>query len=361
MRIVVITHLASPYQVEFFNWLLGSEAIDFEVVYLHRTSYQRSWQATPLLHKHICLDEDPGRFREARQKVIDADLAVFNYYTHILAVRLLNARTTSGKPWCFWGERPGFRKPEWIGQLLRRCCLSPLQNSLAPIWGIGQFAVQRYQKEFGMQRAYCNIPYFSDLQRFQNGFRSSKPESAPRVFLFSGSLIRRKGADLVARAFLRLAREFLDVRIKFIGDGKLRPRLEQTLKSIRDRVEFLGFKDWQDLPIYYRGADILCVPSRYDGWGLVVPEGLAAGLPVIATRSMGAAVEFIETGHNGWLVPERDESALISAMREAAALPDATLAEMSRHARASVNTHSLQHGVQRFVQAAQDALTSWQR
>jgi glycosyltransferase involved in cell wall biosynthesis len=68
------------------------------------------------------------------------------------------------------------------------------------------------------------------------------------------------------------------------------------------------------------GADVLCVPSRYDGWGLVVPEGLASGLPVIATDRMGAALEFVENGRNGWLIPAGDGSA-VNAMREAALMP----------------------------------------
>ncbi len=72
-----------------------------------------------------------------------------------------------------------------------------------------------------------------------------------------------------------------------------------------ERVEFAGFKDWNELPGEYASADVLCVPSRYDGWGLVVPEGLASGLPVIATDRMGAALEFVETGRNGWLIPRR--------------------------------------------------------
>ena len=79
-----------------------------------------------------------------------------------------------------------------------------------------------------------------------------------------------------------------------IGDGELRESVEQTLRPVRERVEFVGFRDWDELPFEYARADVLCVPSRYDGWGLVVPEGLASGLPVIATDRMGAALEFVE-------------------------------------------------------------------
>ena len=360
MRVVVVTHFVSPYQAELFNAVAAFGELDLEVVYLHRTFRTRRWTTPPLSHRAVCLDEQPGRFEEVLANVLDADLAVFNYYSERLAQVLLNARAMSGKAWCFWGERPGFRKPEWMGRLRRRCSLSWLHASQAPIWGIGKFAVDRYQAEFGTSRTYYNLPYFSDLGRFQSVGEIRKRETSERVFLFSGSLIPRKGVDLLGRAFVRLAREFSNVRLQFIGEGESRGALMQTLQPVSDRVEFLGFKDWAELPNCYAGADILCVPSRYDGWGLVVPEGLAAGLPVIGTDRMGSAIEFIQTGRNGWLVPAGDEDVLFAALHEAALLPSAKLAEMSCRARQSVSKHTLKHGVDRFMRAARDAVVNWQ-
>jgi glycosyltransferase involved in cell wall biosynthesis len=162
--------------------------------------------------------------------------------------------------------------------------------------------------------------------------------------------------DLVARAFVRLAAEVPNVRLKIVGDGELRQNLMRTLRPVMARVEFAGFKDWDELPELYASADVLCVPSRYDGWGLVVPEGLAAGLPVIATDRMGAALEFIQTGVNGWLIPAGDETAILQAMREATLLTNAELAERSSCARETVREHTLQHGSARFMQFARETI-----
>jgi len=98
------------------------------------------------------------------------------------------------------------------------------------------------------------------------------------------------------------------------------------------------------------------VPSRYDGWGLVVPEGLASGLPVIASDRMGAALEFVESGRNGWLVRAGDEEALLEAMREAASMP---LGEMRRSARESVSEHTLRNGAGRFLEYGQRVISQW--
>ena len=334
----MLTDCPSPYQVELFNEIEAQGECKLEVGYLRDRDPQRQWKSSEI--RHACVELNGSTARAA-------DLMVFNYYRHAQAEKLIEERAASGGPWCFWGERPGFRQTGWAGRLLRRWKLAKLHGSAAPIWGIGKFAVDGYREEFGLQRAYFNLPYFSDLERFEVG---SREEKLARTFLFSGSLIARKGVDVVAGAFVRLAQEFSDVKLKIVGEGALRERLVQTLRPVIERVEFVGFRDWKELPVEYAAADVLCVPSRYDGWGLVVPEGLAAGLPVIATDRMGAALEFVESGKNGWLIRAGDEEALLEAMREAAVMP---LRELGCRARESVREHTLRNGATRFVEYAQ--------
>jgi glycosyltransferase involved in cell wall biosynthesis len=310
---------------------------------------ERQWKSSEIRHAAI----DIARASESARA---ADLVVFNYYRHANAERLIGQRAELRTPWCFWGERPGFHQPAWAGRLLRKWKLSKLHASPVPIWGIGKFAVDEYRREFGARRPYFNLPYFSDLKRFANSEQRARAE---RTFLFSGALIHRKGVDLLAAAFVEIAREFSNVRLKVIGDGGLRESVEQMLSKVRDRVEFVGFRDWDQLPEAYANADVLCVPSRYDGWGLVVPEGLASGLPVIATDRMGAALEFVETGRNGWLIPAGDQRPLVAAMREAVGLSATELERMGRHARESVSAHTLENGAARFVHCAREAVTGW--
>ena len=359
MQIVTVTDIPSPYQVELFNGVTTLNEVGLKILFLRKTCSSRHWADASLAHEAVFLDSESCAINAVRANVLNADLAVFNYYADRTANELLNLRATSGKPWTFWGERPGFRKPEWLGRVRRKFRLAQLHASYAPIWGIGQFAVDQYKLEFGSRRAYYNLPYFSDLERFQSIARKPSQVGSERVFLFSGSLIHRKGVDLLARAFVRLARELSDIRLKLMGTGELHDSLRKTLQPVNDRVEFLGFKDWAELPASYADADVLCVPSRYDGWGLVVPEGLAAGLPVIATDQMGAALELIAPGSNGWLLPAGNEDALFTALREAALLPAEELVRRSNRARDSIAEHSLRHGAKRFLSAAQDVLDNW--
>jgi glycosyltransferase involved in cell wall biosynthesis len=352
VKIFVLTDIPSPYQVEFFNEIEARGVCELRVGYLRGRDPQRHWQTETIRHESIELDSSSDALSHARDAARAADLVVFNYYRHLHAEELIEQRARQGAAWCFWGERPGFRQPAWAGRILRKWKLAELHSSAAPIWGIGEFAVDGYRKEFGQERAYFNLPYFSDLDRFRP--RLTRRETDQRVFLFAGSLIERKGVDLLARAFVRLAREESQVRLRIAGEGKLRESIAETLWPVQERVEFVGFKSWDELPELYASADVLCVPSRYDGWGLVVPEGLASGLPVIATDRMGAALEFVREGSNGWLIAAGDEDAILSAMREAARMPDLSL--MRERAKESVSRHTLAHGVERFVTYAQAAM-----
>ena len=350
MKVFVLTDSPSPYQVELFNEIEAQGGCELKVGYLRSRDPLRQWTPPEIRHESIDLD---GGLGQAREAVGESDLVVFNYYSHSHATELIGERASRGGPWCFWGERPGFRQPAWAGRLLRRWKLARLHGSSVPIWGIGRFAVDEYRREFGPRRSYFNLPYFSNLERFG---RAGAARGSERVFLFCGSLIARKGVDLIARAFVQLASEFPDVQLRIAGDGELRQSLKQTLQPVRERVEFVGFKNWDELPELYASADVLCVPSRYDGWGLVVPEGLASGLPVIATDRMGAALEFVRTGVNGWIIPAGEETAILSAMQEAASLTNSELAERSQSARESVKEHTLKNGSQRFVRFARETI-----
>ena len=349
-RVIVLTHFPSPYQVELFNEIERQRPGHLRVVYLFRKAASRSWAGVTIAHDHAYLEDTP--MDAIRTAIANAVFVVFNYYNDARAAQLIRVRDASGRPWCFWGERPGYRYP-WLARVARIGRLAPLRSADHPIWGIGRWAVDSYREEFGSGRRYLNLPYYSNLTRFQ----ASRPafSSDPVTFLYSGSLSHRKGVDVLARAFLRLAAGHPNVRLKLMGEGHLETRLRRELASC-DRVEWVGFKDWDQLHAVYASAQFLCVPSRHDGWGLVVPEGLASGLPTIATNRTGAALDLIESRRNGWLVAADDGEALYRAMAQAATLSETDWRAMSRHARASVANHSLTIGAARFLQGVDAAI-----
>ena len=354
--VAIVTHIPSPYQVELFDAIAASGRFLPRVIYARRRNRARQWDVPSPGHEHVVHEEGPGPASTARHWISDSDLVVISHYSDGFARNLMHRRASSRRPWCLWGERPGSR---WglLGRVRRRFCLTDLARTRAPIWGIGAWAVEGWKREFGAVRRYENIPYFSNLERF----RPARPKSrnGTRTILFSGSLIPRKGIDLAAEAFVRVARRCSDVRLEILGSGPLEASLRTILAPVNDRVRFLGFRQWNELPDHYRNADILCAPSRYDGWGLIVPEGLACGLPVIATDRMGAALDLIRPGENGWIVRADELESLESAVQHAVELSGTELDTMSAAAVATASRHSLPEGADRFCDAAERVIQEW--
>jgi glycosyltransferase involved in cell wall biosynthesis len=356
-NVTVVTHSPSPYQVELFDQVEALHRLKLKVIYLFARDGQRLWQSPSPFHDSVMLTSPGVSARDVLTETDAADLLVVNYYKHPFAKAVIERRAETGSTMCFWGERPQPRTFVRLSSLLRQWRLRGLVHSRAHFWGIGRMAVDAYRREFGHDRTYANIPYFSELTRFSNAQHKSRDGTC--LFLFSGVLSHRKGVDVLASAFARLVPDFPQVRLRVMGSGNMESLMREQLQGCMDRVEFIGFREWNELHLEYAQADILCVPSRHDGWGLVVPEGLAAGLPVISTHHTGAAVEFVRPGWNGWLIPKNHGEALYRAMRQAASLTNDQWQEMSQLARASVADHTLRQGARRFIDAACAALTEW--
>lgn len=355
-QIVVVTQLTSPYQVEFFNALSLAPGIHLEVIYLTSEDRGRQWKLPGIAHTHLILSRTPHLRKDAMLAVRRADLAVFNFYTDWFTLAAIRERAASGSPWVFWGERPGFLQTGRAGIALRWLLLRPLHRQPVPIWGVGRFGVEGYRREFGEKRDYQNMPYFSDLQRFM---AVESPPEAQRVFFYSGSFTQRKGVDLLAQAFARLASLHPQVRLVLAGSGPLEPEMRRILHDHAEKVTWLGFRQWEELPECYARGGIFCFPSRYDGWGLALVEAMASGMPAISTRRTGAAVEFLEEPGAGWLVPDGDVPALTAAMEAALLLPGAELDAMGRCARQRVAGDTLDSGVERFSRAAEKVIKEW--
>jgi len=91
----------------------------------------------------------------------------------------------------------------------------------------------------------------------------------------------------------------------------------------------------------------------------VVPEGWAAGMPVISTDCTGAARELIDS-RNGWILPAGNEDALYEALKSAATLSAERRQIMSKHARQTALAQDIGAGVQRFSSAAIGTVERWQ-
>jgi glycosyltransferase involved in cell wall biosynthesis/ADP-heptose:LPS heptosyltransferase len=357
LNVCVVTYLTSPYQVEFFNEIAASGEVSLRVIYLRRQHELHPWGQVKLDHEHLVLEGHPEVIGEAFVWVRDADLTVCNYYTHWFALAVLHFRHLLDRPWVFWGERPGFMRLGWAGQLARRLLLYPISKSEAPIWAIGRAGVAGYMNDWGANKKYVNLPYFSDLSRFRKEPRTALDDE--RVILYSGVLNSRKGVLGLAEGFLEVALTRPRLRLIVLGSGPLEKQMRKILAPVASQVSWEGFREWPEIPSYYARAHALCLPTRHDGWAMVVPEALAAGLPVITTMDAGAALELVTHDVNGWVLPNSTANAIQHAISRLADLSADELARFSAAARESVASHTLDEGRRKFVKAADEAVATY--
>jgi glycosyltransferase involved in cell wall biosynthesis len=349
----VVTLIPSPYQVEFFN-ALSSSGLGLAVAYVQKFDPSRRWEMPVIDHTHCFLEDAPSG---ADEWIRNSDFVVFSCYRQAIAQRLINLRHNSKRPWAFWGERPGVYLRGWLGRCCRAWAHKNIRNARAPIWGVGEWGVEGYRREFGDKHRYLNVSYFSNLDRFFTIERTF-PRRRPVRFLFSGSLIFRKGVDILASAFRALLREGIDAELHFFGSGPLERTIANQSGYFAEKVHMHGFRRWNQLVDAYAQGDVLCAPSRYDGWGLVVPEALAAGMPVITTDRTGSGRELI-TSANGWVVSAGDRNALVTAMKRATNLNHSEQVAMSYMARQAALAKNLSSGVNVFTKAILLSIEVW--
>jgi glycosyltransferase involved in cell wall biosynthesis len=152
-----------------------------------------------------------------------------------------------------------------------------------------------------------------------------------------GRLTRQKGIEdlLHAASFLRDA--VPDARFLILGQGELRVRLRRTVANLdlRENVRFLGFR--RDVPRILAASDLMVLPSHWEGFGLVLLEAMAQGIPVVGTR-VGAIPEVVADGETGLLVPPHDAETLATAILRMLTYP-AIAREMGRAGRRRLEEH----------------------
>ena len=174
--------------------------------------------------------------------------------------------------------------------------------------------------------------------------RERRPSGGTTRYLFVGRLIERKGLDVLLEAFERVDAGELCIA----GDGPLKEMVEAA--AARDpRIRLIGHASGDELACAYQDADVLVVPSLYEAWGLVVHEGLAYGLPVIATDQVGAADDLIEADVNGYVVSAGSAEELFTTMSAVARWTRARYEEGARCSAERLASFSVERGAEGFV------------
>lgn len=131
------------------------------------------------------------------------------------------------------------------------------------------------------------------------------------VFLFVGRLLDWKGLRELIEAFELINEK--NIKLWIVGDGQLADEIK-TASQKNPNISYLGRISGDMLWSVYHAANVFVIPSHHEPWGLVVNEAMAAGLPVIATDSVGCIDDLISNNQQGLITPSKNTRALLEAM-----------------------------------------------
>ena len=220
---------------------------------------------------------------------------------------------------------PGFNIGDW-----RLDAYHSLTKSLSKsIWKNSSYVVanskslQETCKRFSPNRDIKTITNGVDIEIFYPD-KNKKFDSSEVQLLFISRLMPQKGIDILIKACALLNKKgTTNFKLTIVGEGHLKSLMFSLIErfNLKKNINFLGWKDLDELPDIYRSADIFILPSVMEGMSSVVLQAMASGLPIVASRVKGFE-EIVEENLNGLFAEYNNPEEFAVAIEKLIKSPD---------------------------------------
>jgi glycosyltransferase involved in cell wall biosynthesis len=239
------------------------------------------------------------------------------YHSHLNCMRFFKNKL----PVFFRGDSTLMQQPSGIKKFARSVLLRWVYRHVDTAFFVGS-QNKTYFQAFGLkEQQLVFAPHAIDNERFANSADDEQGLAFRRaqgvadedvVILLPAKLEPIKNPGLLLDAFEALANP--KCHLFFAGSGPLENALRLRGHA---NVHFLGFRNQSQMPAIYRAADLVVLPSRSESWGLALNEAMACGRAVLASDSVGAAVDLVQRGQNGWIVRANEFESLVEQLQAA--------------------------------------------
>jgi glycosyltransferase involved in cell wall biosynthesis len=178
----------------------------------------------------------------------------------------------------------------------------------------------------GARQSVETFYYGVDYAPFQRSLNRTEIRSSlgfhdqNRVIGFTGRFSNQKGLHILVEAFARVLGQFPQARLLLVGDGHLRPKIEEQIEmlGLKQSVVITGFRS--DIPAMLAAMDVFVMTSLWEGLSRSLAEAMYARLPVIAT-DVGGTSDAVQSDHRGWLIRPNSVDAATEALVDAMSNP----------------------------------------
>ena len=337
-KAVFITNIPSPYRVDFFVYMQKHyPEYEFYVIFSGAGMENRKWSvelnelkhATFLKSKTIIIRKRfddryiflPVGVEKALEEIQPDLVFAMEYNPTIL--RAVHYCRKKKIPFISWTDGT-LNSEKNIGKVQRLSRKYIIKRAAAFI--ASSTASKEAQIAYGADPEKCFISY---LTVSIDKYLMEKTDYSKKQMIYVGSMIQRKGLDLLLPA---LAQTSEDIRLVIVGEGQEKQNLIEQAKKlgVLDRIDFKGFVEGEALRTLYHEADLFILPTREDCFGLVLLEAMCASLPVISSKYADGAFDLLEEGKNGYIVDPEDTKTFAKVIDEAFS-DDEKLARMGQY------------------------------
>jgi glycosyltransferase involved in cell wall biosynthesis len=357
-KVAILMNMPAPYRVDLFNELTKNPDYEITVIYSTMIEDNRKWEISKesLKHNYVFLKVKTIKFKYKLHykyvhipfniikilKELNPDIIIGQEYNPSVCLAF-NWAKRNNKRYISWsdGTLNQERDISFVHRYLRKMICSNSEAFIA-----SSTKTKEAQAFYGADERKIFLSILTmDLKKYL----STKDNYNNKNLIFVGRLVKGKGLDLLFHALRDVKNDFI---LNIIGDGEEEENLKKLAQelNIYDKVNFLGFKQKDEIVKCYKESDIFVFPTRLDCFGLVITEAMCAGLPVIVSKYADGAYDLVDEGKNGFIVDPYDSKELRGKI-ESLLSNTSIIREMGIKSHERVKKFSVENSAKGFFQA----------
>ncbi|MGX7630977.1 glycosyltransferase family 4 protein [Bacillus thuringiensis] len=319
MKIAFVTNLRAPYRTLQMSEFNEIKNVNINVYYTDKPSENRAWNVNKVIaFNEIDLDGynlfgKLGYINKGLINIVKSnDLLILGGYEKPTYIILSILCKILKKPYVLLFDGISTNRLEKKENLFKKNMKKLVIKDADFILGNGDISKRYFNKVFSypIERIYNQYltvdtrkieNFYKEKEKYKREYRKKLGiEKNNKVLIYSGRLIDIKNIERVIKAIAKLKNR--NIVFLIVGGGILEDYLRKLAKSLSVNLIITGFLPEQDEVFkHYFAGDAMILPSIIEPWGLVINEGLVAGMPVLVSKNCGCANDLVVHDQNGYL------------------------------------------------------------
>jgi glycosyltransferase involved in cell wall biosynthesis len=224
------------------------------------------------------------------------------YKGHLRAIKYYHNKI----PVYFRGDSTLLNEPTGIRGMIKYFALRWVYRHVDHAFYVGTNN-KAYFRKYGLREKQLSFaPHAIDNSRFEKDYsddatklrQSLNIKDEEILILYAGKFDHVKNVKILLSAFINLNKD--NVKLLLVGNGPLESELKKLAATGNSsNIHFLDFQNQSYMPVLYQAADLFCLPSVSETWGLAINEAMAGGRAVVTSDKVGCAADLVKGDYNG--------------------------------------------------------------